>query len=70
MYLTILSGILSLVGSIAASTCVCTTVSCPISGENYITMGIRKIKQLSSNKNCKYFDLKSIFNRSDVDFQL
>ena len=39
MYWTILSGILSLVGSIAASTCVCTTVSCPISGENYITMG-------------------------------
>ena len=41
-----------------------------VSHKNYIAMGIRKIKQLSSNKNCKYFDLKSIFNRSDVDFQL
>ncbi len=37
MYL--LGGILCIIGSISASTCVCTTVSCPISGKNYITMG-------------------------------
>lgn len=41
-----------------------------VSHKNYVKMGIRKIKQLSLNEKCKYFDLKSIFNRSDVDFQL
>ncbi len=39
MYRRILGGILCIIGSITASTCVCTTVPCPISGENYITMG-------------------------------
>ncbi len=36
----------------------------------YKKMGLKKIKKISNKRNCLYFDLKSIFNREKVDFQL
>ena len=36
----------------------------------YKKMGINKIKKLSNKKNCLFFDLKSLFKKDKVDFQL
>ena len=36
----------------------------------YKKMGINKIKKLSNKKNCLLFDLKSLFKKDKVDFQL
>ena len=36
----------------------------------YKKMGIKKIKRLSNKKNCLFFDLKSLFKKDTVDFQL
>ena len=36
----------------------------------YKKMGISKIKKLSNKKNCLLFDLKSLFKKDKVDFQL
>ncbi len=36
----------------------------------YKKMGIKKIKKLSNKKNCLFFDLKSLFKKNKVDFQL
>jgi len=33
-------------------------------------MGIKKIKKLSNKKDCLFFDLKSLFKKDKVDFQL
>ena len=33
-------------------------------------MGIQKIKMLANNKNCIIMDIKSIFPKGEVDFQL
>jgi UDP-N-acetyl-D-galactosamine dehydrogenase len=36
----------------------------------YKKMGIKKIKKLSNKKDCLFFDLKSLFKKDKVDFQL
>ena len=41
-----------------------------VSHNSYKRMGIKKIKNLSSKKNCKLFDLKSIFKKNETNFQL
>lgn len=36
----------------------------------YKKIGIKKIRRLSSNKDCKIYDLKSIFSKEMVHYQL
>ena len=41
-----------------------------VSHDIYKRLGINKIKKLSKKKNCKIIDLKSIFKKNKVSYQL